>query len=69
MRQYLHILLAALALICAGYPVNAQFTYTIDSGEVTIIGYDGPGGEVVIPGTIESLPVTAIGRYAFHGNI
>lgn len=42
------------------------FTYTINQGVVTITGYTGAGGEVVIPGTIEGLPVVAIGPYAFQ---
>ena len=46
---------------------QAAFNYTIENGTVTITGYTGPGGEVVIPETIEGLPVTGIGRFAFHG--
>jgi hypothetical protein len=46
--------------------VQAQdFQYSIDNGQVTITGYSGSGGEVAIPETIEDLPVTSIGDYAF----
>jgi hypothetical protein len=38
----------------------ADFTYTTNSGAITITGYTGPGGDVTIPGTINGLPVTAI---------
>ena len=41
------------------------FDYTIENGTVTITGYTGPGGEVVIPGSIEGLPVTRIGDRTF----
>ena len=42
------------------------FGYTITNGTVTITGYTGPGGDVVIPGTINGLPVTGIGDGAFQ---
>lgn len=45
----------------------AFFDYTISNGEVTINKYTGSKTTVVIPETIEGLPVTAIGEYAFAG--
>jgi len=42
--------------------VQAQFDYTTNNGAITITGYTGPGGAVVIPGTINGLSVTRIGR-------
>jgi hypothetical protein len=45
--------------------VQAQFNYTITDGTVTITGYTGSGGVVVIPDTITGLPVTAIDFLAF----
>lgn len=42
-----------------------DFTYTNSNGTITITGYTGPGGDVVIPSTIEGLPVTSIGDGAF----
>jgi hypothetical protein len=44
---------------------SVPFTYTIDNEKVTITGYTGTGGAVVIPGTIGGLPVTQIGNEAF----
>lgn len=41
------------------------FDYSIANGEVTITAYNGPGGDVTIPDTIEGLPVTSIGDHAF----
>jgi hypothetical protein len=46
--------------------VQAQFTYTITNGTITITGYSGPGVAVTIPAVINGLPVTTIGSYAFE---
>jgi hypothetical protein len=47
--------------------VQAQFNYTNTNGTITITGYTGPGGAVTIPSTINGLPVTSIGDWAFGG--
>jgi hypothetical protein len=44
---------------------SVPFTYTIDNEKVTITGYTGAGGAVVIPATIGEFPVTQIGNAAF----
>lgn len=46
--------------------VSGYFSYSVTDGQVTITGYNGPGGTVTIPPTINSLPVTAIGSYAIE---
>ena len=46
--------------------VKAQFTFTTNNGTVTITGYAGPGGDVVIPDAIGGMPVTSIGYEAFY---
>ena len=43
----------------------ADYTYAINSGQITITGYTGPGGNVTIPSTAFGLPVVAIGANAF----
>ena len=43
----------------------SDFTYEIADGEVTITGYSGDGGEVIIPAWIDGSPVTVIGDSAF----
>jgi len=55
-----------LVLVLVGPSVDAlDFTYTNTNGTITITGYIGPGGNVIIPRTIEGLPVTNIGDRAF----
>jgi hypothetical protein len=39
--------------------------YVTNNGTVTITKYTGPGGTVIIPGTIDGLPVTRIQPSAF----
>jgi hypothetical protein len=46
-------------------PVASQFTYTTNNGTITITGYAGTNNDVVIPSTIDGLPVTSIGTNAF----
>ena len=57
-----------LLLLVLGPPavVQAQFTYTTTNGTITITGYTGGGGDVIIPDTINGLPVTSIGSLAFN---
>ncbi|NCW27090.1 MAG: hypothetical protein EBV83_02140, partial [Verrucomicrobia bacterium] len=44
---------------------SLAFTYQESNGEITITGYTGTGGNVVIPGTIQGKPVTGIAGGAF----
>jgi hypothetical protein len=61
----LGLILACVMLRPAG--THAQYEYSIEDGLVTINKYTGPGGDVVIPDTIEGMSVTAIGNWAFAG--
>ncbi len=47
---------------------QAQFTFTTNNSAITITGYTGPGGNVVIPATTNGYPVTSIGDNAFSGS-
>jgi hypothetical protein len=58
-------MLPLLLLLVPPAVVQAQFNYTTTNGSITITGYTGPGGEVTIPSTINGLPVTSIGDWAF----
>jgi BspA type Leucine rich repeat region (6 copies) len=48
--------------------LQAQFTYTTNSGAITITGYTGLGGTVTIPNTINGYPVSSVGDNAFQYN-
>src|SRR5262245_49749672 len=60
-RRQLALIGLALALAMRT-AVHAQFAYTTNDGAITITQYTGPGGHVVIPNTINGLPVTRIGN-------
>ena len=55
------------ALLLAGELHAQDFTYTNTNGTITITGYTGSGGDVLIPTTIDGLLVTSIGDSAFYG--
>ena len=44
---------------------SGDFTYTLSDGTVTITEYTGTGGAIVIPATIDGMPVVGIGEHAF----
>ena len=58
--------LLLLLLLALTAPVQAQFNYSTTNGAVTITGYSGSSNVVIIPTTINDLPVTSIGDYAFE---
>lgn len=45
--------------------VEDVYEYEVNGNAVTITGYNGNGGEVVIPVTIDGKPVTKIGKMSF----
>jgi len=61
------VLIAAFAAICVlpGF-VHAQFTTSTNAGAVTITGYTGGGGTVIIPATTNGLPITGIADNALQ---
>lgn len=69
----LTIFAALLLLVCWILPTGAEaatedtgeFSYGIFDGGASITGYNGEGGEVVIPSTLGGYPVTKIGVQAF----
>ncbi len=74
-KQWSRIFLGALLFSTVNWPAwsaqwNNLLSYTIVGGkEVTITGYLGMGGKLVIPPAIEGLPVTRIGEGAFKGRV
>jgi hypothetical protein len=63
-RSLLFICLLSLVLLLRGVG-QAQFAFTNNGEEITITGYTGSGGSVVIPDAINDYPVTSIGADAF----
>ena len=69
------LLLPLLLFLLFSAAANAQttgttsdgFAWSSASGAVTITGYSGTGGAVSISGTINGLPVTSVGSFAFSG--
>jgi len=61
----LPISIAMLLLLALPTVAHAQFDYTTQNGTITITSGYCPGGAVTIPDTINGLPVTSIGDYAF----
>ena len=57
--------LLLLLLLTLPAVAQAQFIFTTNNGAITITGYTGPGGAVVIPSRTNGLPVTKIGDNAF----
>ena len=45
-----------------------DYRYTVENQEVTIVGYRGNEEHVVIPESIDGMPVATIEEYAFVGN-
>lgn len=43
----------------------SDFKYEVEDGQVTVTGYTGAGGDVVVPGEIDGFPVNCIGDNAF----
>ncbi len=63
-RQTLKCLVMAL-LLKLPVVAQAQFTFSTNKGTITITGYAGAGGSVVIPGSTNGYEVTCIGSSAF----
>jgi hypothetical protein len=54
--------------VAIGAGTASAFDYTTSDGQVTITGYKGAGGAVIIPCIINGFPVTCIEAGAFHGS-
>lgn len=46
--------------------VKDEFECQIRNGGIMITGYNGIGGDVIIPDEFDHIPVTAIGNFAFY---
>ena len=61
------VLLCGLPFLPAEAESFGDFVYTVSDGNATITGYNGAGGEVAIPETVNGNTVVAIGDSAFSG--
>lgn len=61
-------LLSIVLMLMLPATIQAQYLFTTNSGKITITGYVGAGGTVVIPDTINGLEVGAIGDWTFYYN-
>ncbi len=55
-----------MLLLALANSAQAQFTYSMNNGAISIASYTGAGGAVTVPGTINGLPVAGIGSNAFE---
>jgi hypothetical protein len=72
MRKSIRVILGGLRIgilgvlvLFAARTAQAQFTFITNNSTITITRYNGAGGDVVIPATINGFPVTRIGYLAF----
>ena len=63
------LLCLALTMFAMADDTYGDFTYASSSNTTcTITGYTGSGAEVEVPGEIDGMTVTSLGRAAFQGN-
>jgi hypothetical protein len=67
-ETFMRIKFHCLVLLLLALPavVEAQFTFITNNNAITITGYTGDGGDVVIPNTINNFKVTAIASDVFN---
>ena len=68
MKEALSMIFLLVTVATSPALQSGDFSYTVNipGDTVTVTGYTGSGGEITIPDTIESLPVTIIGYKAFR---
>ncbi len=72
LRSIISLILSILLMVCAfpvsslSYVENSEYRYTVENGEVIILDYLGSDVDIVIPSTIDELPVTHIASRAFQ---
>jgi BspA type Leucine rich repeat region (6 copies) len=59
--------ITALAVAVLPALASAQFTFTTNNGKLTVTGYKGPGGAVVIPSATNGMTVAGVEYPAFFG--
>jgi len=65
-RNLMLVCLIETLLLASSVVVQAQLTFVTNNGSITITGYTGTNGNVVIPDMTNGYPVTCIGESAFE---
>jgi uncharacterized repeat protein (TIGR02543 family) len=52
---------------CTVTVTEPEYSYNLSDGAITIIGYNGSGGDLIIPSELDGYPVTAIGDWSICG--
>ncbi len=60
------LVISLTLLVSAGTVLADNYTYTTNNNTITITEYIGPDGNIIIPSTINGLPVATIGDSAFE---
>jgi hypothetical protein len=54
--------------LVVGQASGEGYVYNESAGQLTLVGYQGPGGDITIPAVIAGKPVIALGRDVFVGS-
>ena len=65
-RAGLALLLALLVVLQLAGPVQAQYTFVTNSNAITLTGYTGPGGALIISNSLNGLPVVGVNGAVFQ---
>src|ERR1017187_8947150 len=66
MRTCFRRVLPLLLLLVLPGVVQAQCTFTTNNGTLTVTGYAGLAGDLIIPSSTNGLPVTGVAPWAFN---
>ncbi len=67
-RNLIQLCLLGAVILALPAVAQAQFTFTINNGALTITSYTGSSGTMIIPSATNGYPVVDIGNYAFQNN-
>jgi hypothetical protein len=65
-RNLIQIFLLVALLLALPAVAQAQFTFTTNDNALTITGYTGAGGALIIPSSTNGYPVISMGEDAFY---
>lgn len=57
-----------IVMLCVPVMAEDESVWTFDTGNYTLDGYTGTGGDVVVPDTIQGCPVAVIGTSCFDSS-